>query len=753
MHELAEYLKKNIKVAAKSVRFNIKKYLPFFAAVFIIQLFFGILLFSADKASLAEKQIVDADYHYHVLYRKLNEQQYIYLLKYAYGGNNQSAIFEITDTRSSPGYSVTDPHFDLYILLRGDSPGEVFRSFKSRFHASLLSLADKDASIGYTTTALLHNNGSSVRSGTSLACFFLVILSVLLLTVLYTVRINNYKFEYGIYMTFGADFRKLSENALFEMLIVTIVTFVPATLVSLLMTFFIHGGVFLRFDTVLLLLFLSLLCSVSSVFFPMFAVSRAYPMKHITAADNSDLVSSPRVSFEMLGKKIKRHYEPFTVFRFRKYFLKIISVSVAFTAVATGVYYVSGMAKTKEEACFPQFSLNFSDKGLAYDEVMRKELYAFEGVSCTNKYDETVAMDINSHLLFKKGTVAPFSGFAVPPSNRYGEYAYGNDSAVYRSCDSEVLNYLKSYTYEGEPENVLTLENAAIVGECINNHRKLKIKPGDKIYAAIPVGYNEDSTVSLEELNYATGKKLFKLKLEVYNYKYVELTVAAVIKDIPCNKYMPIYLSEQTYLSLAYPFSKSEELAAEYDTVYVYTKPEMTENEIRSLENRLMDWAESYGSFTVNNLQAHANSQILGAMKIPELCIGIALLIAALSPVIWLFSQIVFYRKRYPEMDILSALGAVSNEIKHLFLSDGIFAGGLAALFTGILSTLLFRAVHYYGNSIGAVSGVFFNFKFPTLLYIAAILLSAICAFASVYVSYIIYIKENSGEPDIFSGE
>lgn len=753
MRELAEYLKKNIKVAAKSVRFNIKKYLPFFAAVFITQMFLGLLLFSADKASLTEKQIVDSDYYYHVLYRNMNEQQYVYLLKYAYGENNKSAIFEISDTRSSPGYSVMEPHYDLYILLRGDSPSGAFNSFKGRFHASLISLADDGAPFGYSTTALLNNSGSSVRGGTALACLFLVILSVLLLTVLYTVRINNYKFEYGIYMAFGADFKKLSENALFEMLIVTLFTFLPAALVSLLMTFFIHGGVLLRFGTFFLLLFLSLLCSISSVFFPMFVVSKIYPMKHITAEDNSNYVSSPRISFEMLGKDIKKHYEPFTMFRFRKYFLKIISVSVAFASVAAVVFFVSGMANTKEKAIFPQFSLNFSDRGLAYDEIMRQELYAFEGVSYTNKYDETIAMDINSHLLFKEGTVAPFSGFAVPPSNRYGEYAYGTDSAVYRSCDAEVLNYLENYTYEGNPEDVLKLENAVIVGECINNHRKLKIKPGDKIYAAIPVDYNEDSTVSFEELNYATGKKLFKLKLEVYNYKYVELTVAAVIKDIPSNGYLPVYLSEQTYLSLVYPFSKSDERSAEYDTVYIYTEPGMTEKEIRSLENRLMDWAESYGSFTVNNLQAHASSQILGAMKIPELCIGIALLIAALSPVVWFFSQIIFYRKRYPEMDILSALGAVSGEIKHLFLSDGIAVGGLAALFTGALSALLFRAVHYCGNSIGSAAGVFFSFEFPTLLYIATILLSAICAFASVYVSYMIYIKENSEKADIFSGE
>lgn len=104
-------------------------------------------------------------------------------------------------------------------------------------------------------------------------------------------------------------------------------------------------------------------------------------------------------------------------------------------------------------------------------------------------------------------------------------------------------------------------------------------------------------------------------------------------------------------------------------------------------------------------------------------------------------------------MDILSALGAVSGEIKHLFLSDGIAVGGLAALFTGALSALLFRAVHYYGNSIGSAADVFFSFEFPTLLYIATILLSAICAFASVYVSYMIYIKENSEKADIFSGE
>ena len=68
---------------------------------------------------------------------------------------------------------------------------------------------------------------------------------------------------------------------------------------------------------------------------------------------------------------------------------------------------------------------------------------ALEGVSGTEKTSETVARYINSHVMFTDGEVVPLSGFVVPSGDRYDDYAFCTDSAVYRSCDAEVLESLE----------------------------------------------------------------------------------------------------------------------------------------------------------------------------------------------------------------------------------------------------------------------------------------------------------------------
>lgn len=753
LQEALDRLRRNLAIALKSVRFNKRKYLPFFAAVLIFRLLFGILLFSSDLASAEEKKIVDRDYSYHVLYRNLNDQQYVYLLRYEQGENNPNGIFRIVEDLDSPGYSLSEPHHDLAVFLLGDSPRETYNAFKGRFHSSLTALADEGVPLGYSTTPLLDNPGNSVRGGTALACLFLFLLEWVVLTLLFSVRINNYKFEYGIYMTFGADFKKLTENAVFEMLIVALLTFLPSTAAAWLLSCLFHRRFLFLPGTLLLLLLPALISAVISVLFPMLVVSRIYPMKHILAADNSDYVSSPRRSFRMLGRSLTRHYEPFTVFRFRRYYLKLMAVTTAVTALAAVIFYAAAPAEAAERTDHAQFSLAFASRGIPYDETLRQELFSFDGVYATNKLHGILSDEINSHLLFGEGTVAPFSGFTVPPRNRYPDYSFGTDDVLYQSCDEEVIRFLSRYECEGDPAALLTTENGVILGESIRNTKKLTIHPGDTVYAAIPVGMNRDTTVSFDELNYSTGKKLFRLKLDFYDYRYVELTVVAVLKNIPTEGALPLYLSEQTYLSITDPQGEKEAQPIRYDTISIYTEPGMSEEEIRRLEGELMRWAAECGSFTVNNLHANAKAQIRSAMKTPVLCLAVALLIALIMPVIRFFSQLVFYRKRFPEMKILSALGAVTGEIKRLFLFDGLYNALLTALFTALLTPLLFRLLHAVSNRLASYGGVYLEFQFPLLIYLCVVSAAGIFTFLSAMISHRIYCREDGGKDDPFTAE
>ena len=60
----------------------------------------------------------------------------------------------------------------------------------------------------------------------------LLAVGVVIILLLYNIRINHFKFTYGIYMSYGADFRKLFSTSIWEIIAVSTVTFLPAAAAS-----------------------------------------------------------------------------------------------------------------------------------------------------------------------------------------------------------------------------------------------------------------------------------------------------------------------------------------------------------------------------------------------------------------------------------------------------------------------------------------------------------------------------------------
>ncbi len=750
MQEKWDAVKRNMLVAIKSVRYNLRLYLPFFAAVFVSQLLFACLLFAAGQASREEKAIVERDYWYHVACYDLNESQALYLRRYAKENGNPSALYTVVREEEAPGSTVSQPRSTLYLMLLGDDPAAQYRQLEARYLPTVRGFSDEGESLRIAVTPLVTSDGSSATAGVTLACLLLTVLSLILLTVLYTVRINNEKFEYGIYMSFGADFRKLTENALREMLIVTVLPYLPVLAVAYGTVSLIYGKpVAFSLGGALLTLLLSLLTALSSCFFPMFVVSKIFPMKHIRAVDNSHYVTSPRLSFEMLGRSLRHRYGNVTLFRFRKYYVKIVLTACAFAVVATTVFYGADLKEEGEARQTPQFRITFAG-GYGYDDELAAELHAIEGVTYVEKTALTVASDINSHLMFLPGQTVPLSG--LPTAQRYDEYfSFGTDAVAYQACDAETMALLSRYEHEGDLAAVLTDDRAVIISENQNNTRVLDLWVGDKIYAAVPVGRNPGSTVGYDDLMYLQDKALFKAKLEYYEYEYIELTVAAILKDCPSGSHIPVYLSSAGYTYVTQP-QEAEPTPVSYRTVDVYVAPDLTADEIARVEEHLSFWCHTYGELSLSNLQAHSTRQIGQTLRAPALFRTVAALILLLSPVIWFFSQILFYRKRRSEMDVLHAMGAIDRELRYLHLRDGLVLGILSAAVTALLGSGAVLLVH---RLINRASGTlqYYHLTFPGLLLTMALLMSGLCAFFSVYLSYILYRRSRNQAPDVFSGE
>ena len=88
MESLFEYLSRSIKIAVKSVFFNFKQYVCFFVALFIIQMFYGLMSVSYANNNDVEYSHVTAEYDYHMVLRDLNPDQANYIF------NDSGAVFK-----------------------------------------------------------------------------------------------------------------------------------------------------------------------------------------------------------------------------------------------------------------------------------------------------------------------------------------------------------------------------------------------------------------------------------------------------------------------------------------------------------------------------------------------------------------------------------------------------------------------------------------------------------------------------------
>ena len=230
------YLKRSLITAWKSVFFNFKQYACFFIAIMIVQILYGMMSVSADNNNHVEYQHVTEEYNYHLVLRELNEVQAYYLKDKSDPVFKSQKIFDIVDVEENENYYTGGKAYDFYIFLENPTdpnsdPKHYLKVFKDRHLGTLNEYNDEFTEFTMETTSLL-NFEENIKANT-VTFFFITLLllavCIFLLTSLYTIRVNQYKFTYGIYMTFGADFKMLYGTAFWELFIILVVTFIPST--------------------------------------------------------------------------------------------------------------------------------------------------------------------------------------------------------------------------------------------------------------------------------------------------------------------------------------------------------------------------------------------------------------------------------------------------------------------------------------------------------------------------------------------
>ena len=557
----------------------------------------------------------------------------------------------------------------------------------------------------------------------------MTVVSILLITSIYRIRVNHYKFQYGIYMSFGADFKQLCKTSFWEMMVVSLGTFIPSQLFSTGVIWLIYRGEGFDFGynflALLKVFLINIIIVAVSVCFPMWRVSRDNVTNLIVTEDNSNLVTSPRRSFDFTKLTFPRKYELASMWRFRKYLTVMILTAVGFSSVFVGGFYVADMYAYCRDYKLPQFTAALTTPS-AYDDTLTSDLLEIEGVDQVAGYAMADAMGYRSNTLYPSGSVLPSADMVTPE----GDNSYrATNSVTYVLADSSLVKALQSdlwdYKITGDPNEMLTDENAVIVTNYIGNRKVCDFKVGDVIKVGAFNGQIRAVDDGLE------GKNKLRQELKFYKMDYTELRVCAVIDGMSTLEGAPIYMSKSIYRKV----TRNDN--AEINTIDIYTNYGNSMTKTKQIFDNIRAYTSLYnGKLALTDNHTASNYLITRSMNYYALIIAISFLVLAISPLIWFFSQTLFVRKREKEFSVLLWLGTIKKDIKKLSRQNGLMLAGISIVSCVFLSWLIITIVQLAMTRIppvlyGGTRSYYYGVHIPIPALIASVLMSIACGYLS----------------------
>ena len=876
-------------MAWKTVFKNMKQYVWFFVAIFIVQMFYGTMAISSSNNAVVNKDHIESefyygDFKYDLALYNLNEYQHNIVVNYNNEKVYKAARASKYLTNEEEGEPILNVYtndsgaesnrYDVYVdftNFSAEEANDAYEEFMDKYLTGKTPLLQMFGTLvegkDYVVTDLFKEEIKSTNQSKILdipvlplsivlfaifaiwfifrivkpkegegkfskavrwvltaaslilmfvMCwqsdyqgFFIITLvlfavSVFLMISLYKIRINQYKFTYGVYMTCGADFTMLFSTAFWELFLISLVTFIPAMISSTLTVYFIYKSsgfpfVFFLPGRWLLVALFSLLVVMVSVISPMKIMSLQSPIALIRTNDNSNYVSSPRRSFNILGKKFPRQYEIYSIWRFRKYNIQLLTTAIAFCALFIIGLYLGNVYDTSIEYSKPQYVVDLSDTEYVYNpgakgDASGNKTYTADGAEFISISAEDLGLtsiegitkieqtgnskgdiDDQGHLYRDEGFSSPvtkadsISSHALLPSNRavfltnflnakngrYDKNGSGSytgidgykavNEVVYKATDWEQVKFFddSGFNYDGDLSKILDTsgdKKYCIVGDSISNMKKFNLKPGDTVMIATKVRQERklDDDVS--------GRSLLKQQLNYFMFRVTEFEVAAVIHDIPCDD-LPIYILGDDYEDVT-------GINPNATQINVYTEPGLSNDRVVEIMDEIKSAGfENVGPVGVENTRRIALQSIAADEHNSSLFTVISILILAISPLLWFFNQILYYKKRESEFNIIQSMGAKKSDIRVIYLLGGIIIAVLSLIFSILLSYLAAYIVYYFVNVILPdinKETIRFNFYLPWYALVISAVVSVACGFFSTYVPYRSYFKhrfslENGG--------
>ena len=735
MDKVKDYISIHFKRAYKSVRYNYKQYLCFFVAVFVVQMFFWTLTFSTDTNSDNIRRVAQEKYEYHVIVRNMNGQQYtimnneVYYSQFEAQRAYEEVKFETyTDLLGRVSYTA-------YVRLADiKSAGQAFekdfirpmKADPNSFDVTYTPLYDYEYGSGLVREVQTQYWGLMV---------LMTVLSMLLLMALYNIRLNHYKVLYGIYMTCGADFKQLFHTAVWELLVVSLLTFLPSMITSVIVMVLSYRsvGVALHFlmSSVIKVFLFNVIAVVASVWLPMKWMSIKTPMSLIVAQDNSNLVTSPRRSFSILGKSMPLHYETYTTWRFRTYFIKLIATATAFSALFLCGLYIRQMVQTTLNDSITEFELTANED---IDDGTIDMIMDIDGVSyCYWNSNVTIASLNSDHLLLTEQQASSAAGYTVP-STENATYTIATNQYQYTAFDEALIDMIVEYDLydiEGDPYSVLTQENTVIISDSLANTKMFDFKVGDKIMLATFAYRN--GKIDGKMLN---AQELLRQQILQFGFEYTEYTIGAVIHNSKAGAFLTFGVSNDVYAALA-------DTAAVRKNVTVQVDPMADMETIHAAYDEIRSLMSFYSGSVITQTNEHLQRKLLQMRNLPMLVLILSVLILVICPLVWFFSQILFFGKRRVELDMLASFGATDRELRGMHRVSGAYMSAFSIVISLILaysaSGLVFLFCNRLMSSLGIGAGTRYEFYISIPALISCVLISIACAYLSSTLPYVMY--------------
>lgn len=734
MDKIKDYLSINFNRAIKSVRYNYRQYLCFFVAAFVVQMFFWTLTFSTDTNRDNIRRVAQENYEYHVVIRNMNGQQYTILNNEVYYSQfeSQRAYEEVKFETYTDMIGRTT--YTAYVELADiKSAGQAFekdfirpmKADANEFDVAYTPLYDYEYGSG-----LMKENATQYWG----LMLLMTVLSMLLLMALYNIRLNHYKFLYGVYMTCGADFRKLFNTAVWELLVVSMMTFLPSMIVSILVLVLSYRVVGVAFhfvlSSVLKVLIFNLIAVIASVWLPMKWMSRKTPMSLIIAQDNSNLVTSPRRSFNILGKSMPLHYETYTTWRFRTYFVKLIATATAFSALFLCGLYIRQMVQTNLNNTITEFYLSASED---IDDGTVDMIMEVDGVHYCWWENTTIASLNSDHILLTERQGSAAAGYTVP-SDENAAYPIATNQYQYTALDKPLIDMIVEYDLydiEGDPYSVLTQENTVMISDSLANTKMFDFKVGDKIILATFAYRN--GKIDGKQLN---AQELLRQQILQFGFEYTEYTIGAVIRNSEAGAFLTFGVSNDTYAALADTSAIRRNIAVQVD-------PDADMETIRTAYDELRALMSLHSGNKITQTNEHLQRKLLQMQNLPTLVLILSVLILVICPLVWFFSQVLFYGKRRFEMDMLRSFGTTEWELHGIHRVSGMFMAIASIVITLILayaaSGLVFLFCNRLMASLGLGDGTRYEFYISIPALISCVLISMACAYLSSTIPFLLY--------------